>query len=258
MSEYEALLRFVDRHASILEPTFAVVLKDVEEKESGACSFNESKQRDEFALALLICMVFNSDGHAPLSRVLHRHVFEAVQAARCAMDANLVAKELAALIHEQQGHNLSEPLLMAVVGLLTGSVSADDLVSATLVEGEEEQTKADKVHNPALPRVAAVKVDLFPSYFAELHVCLTQLVECQSWSVRLERTKAMANWLLGLPDDAVMMALPHVTLLWACGSRGGGGGAKEITGFPTPDIHLGALELFGFVGFKTELTHAVC
>jgi hypothetical protein len=81
-------------------------------------------------------------------------------------------------------------------------------------------------------------------------------VTCYAWATRLQRTKTMLNWILSLPDDAVMMALPYITLLWACGSRGGGGGAKEITGFPTPDIHLGALELFQCVGVASCLVAA--
>lgn len=310
MDEFHALVGFVDRHAGTLEPAFcphaAMALltqpsaertlptverssessaanseavrsdsalpsqldKDSEKVESSL--FDVKRRRDLFALGVLICMIFNHDGHAPLAHLPGRLLQSVRDAQEQYYNINVDHggrsdrrdAEIAVghLLRQQQGHNLPEPLIMAVAGLMTGSVDAEDLVNgegaflrhdkdrmcgdSSVEEVEPGSSHVNDNHRAAkLPSL--LRLSMFPPYFRELHNCLGSLVSCESWSNRLQRTRAVIGWILALPDDAVMIALPHITVLWACGSRGGGGGAKEITGFPTPDVHLGALDLFG-------------
>eukprot|EP00750_Incisomonas_marina_P019690 INCI3606.1.p1 GENE.INCI3606.1~~INCI3606.1.p1 ORF type:complete len:1636 (+),score=231.76 INCI3606.1:1946-6853(+) len=300
MDELHDLLGFVDRHAGTLEPAFCpraamTLLTQPTEKSSPAnrsstdtanfeavhsesalflqqgtdndkmqfSLFDVKRRRDSFALGVLICMIFNHDGHAPLAHLPQRLLQSVREAQEQYYNSNVDHggrsdhrdAEIAVghLLRQQQGHNLPEPLIMAVAGLMTGSVDAEDLVNGEMYNNdhrfghtEEVEVGSTYVHNHRAAKLPSlVRLSIFPSYFRELHNCLSSLVSCESWTNRLQRTQAVIGWILALPDDAVMIALPHITVLWACGSRGGGGGAKEITGFPTPDVHLGALGLFG-------------
>ena len=258
LEEYQHLLSFVDRNAGVLEGKFSPehVLASLQNTGLGAgsagssnddrsnfaraTSFEELAKKDLFAVAVIICMVLSSTGRAPLDHC-PQHVIDVFLERQRQGDSEASHQQLFGyLLRRQRGHHLSEPLLVAVTGLMTGTLSAADVVGCK----NAGQTPPHQQH--ALKLSSFVRAPIFPAYFHDLHVCLSRLVTSRSWSVRLQRTKEAMSWILSLPDDAVQIALPHITLLWACGTRGGGGGAKEITGFPTPDIHLGALQLFGY------------